>query len=100
MFIRRLFQCRYSLFILTLILFILTIIHYYSKLNLSKKFLVKIIEINDREPSYKLATYEGYQFPLERNRAQTELFKDLKLKEICQSNPNITIIDIGASLGI
>jgi len=87
---------------------LLAITHYSSKFNFlndliesqKEKFLVaKIYEINDREPTYKLATYQGYKFPLERNRAQTELINYLKVKQICKTNPNTTIIDIGASLG-
>lgn len=60
---------------------------------------MKIILVNDREPSYKLATYEGYQFPLERNRAQSELLTYLKLREKCSNQTNTTILDVGASLG-
>lgn len=102
--IRKLFQSRLFLFLIAFIPLILSISHYYSKYELIKhkkenNFLMKIIEINDREPTYKLATYEGYEFPLERNRAQTELFNYLKLKQICQTNPNTTLIDVGASLG-
>jgi len=68
--------------------------------NKENIFVVKVLEINDREPTYKLATYEGYQFPVDRNRAQTELFNSLKLQQICKLNPNTTVIDVGASLGI
>ena len=105
MFIRRLFQSRLLLFLFTLTFFVITLIHYLSsneKLKgLSKEDYgqIKIILINDREPTYKLATYEGYQFPLERNRAQTELLSHLKLKEKCLNETNTTILDVGASLG-
>ncbi|CAF4328301.1 unnamed protein product, partial [Rotaria sordida] len=61
--------------------------------------LIKIFEINDRLPTYKLVTYQGYEFPLKRNRAQTVLINHLKLQEKCQQNPNTTVFDIGASLG-
>jgi len=105
MFIRKLFQSRLFLFLFALIPLLLSINHYYSKYSLlndhfnENNFQIKIIEINDRQPTYKLATYEGYQFPLERNLAQTELFQYLKLQQICQNNSNTTVIDIGASLG-
>lgn len=105
MFVRKLFQSRLFLFLFGLIPLLLSINHYYSQYYLlnndfiENNFQIKILEINDRQPTYKLATYEGYQFPLERNLAQTELFQYLKLQQICQNNSNTTVIDIGASLG-
>lgn len=108
MFIRRLLQSRLFLFLLTLILSVITLIHYLSSNERLRSIIssskedygqIKILLINDREPSYKLVTYEGYQFPLERNRAQTELLSSLKLKEKCSNETNTTILDVGASLG-
>ncbi|CAF3504423.1 unnamed protein product [Rotaria sp. Silwood1] len=105
---RRLFQSRYFLILFALIPLLLSIIHYYKKSNAlnnispydtQEKILIKIFEINDRQPTYKLVTYQGYEFPLKRNRAQTVLINQIKLYQKCQQYPNTTVFDIGASLG-
>ncbi|CAF3556804.1 unnamed protein product [Rotaria sp. Silwood1] len=105
---RRLFQSRYFLILFALIPLLLSIIHYYKKSNVlnnispydtQEKILIKIFEINDRQPTYKLVTYQGYEFPLKRNRAQTVLINQIKLYQKCQQYPNTTVFDIGASLG-
>ncbi|CAF1208379.1 unnamed protein product [Rotaria sordida] len=105
---RTLSQSRYFLILFALIPLLLSIMHYYKKSNLLNNIfpyhnrdniLIKIFEINDRLPTYKLVTYQGYEFPLKRNRAQTVLINHLKLQEKCQQNPNTTVFDIGASLG-
>ncbi|CAF1210529.1 unnamed protein product [Rotaria sordida] len=105
---RTLSQSRYFLILFALIPLLLSIMHYYKKSNLLNNIfpyhnrdniLIKIFEINDRLPTYKLVTYQGYEFPLKRNRAQTVLINHLKLHEKCQQNPNTTVFDIGASLG-
>ncbi|CAF3480501.1 unnamed protein product [Rotaria socialis] len=59
----------------------------------------KLVEIKDRQPSYKLYIYEGYEVALDRNRAQTKLLDNLKLHDKCQQNPKTIVLDIGASLG-
>ncbi|CAF3633446.1 unnamed protein product, partial [Rotaria sp. Silwood2] len=95
----------YIIILIALIPLLLSIIHYYYKSNIYKHsytqddIKLKIYEINDRQPTYKLVTYEGYEFPLKRNRAQTILINQLNLYEKCQKYPNTTIFDIGASLG-
>lgn len=108
---RRLCQTRLFLLILILLSLSLTVIHYLFKNHSFELFfrmnrnqtekdnLLRIIEVNDRTPTFQLATGSNYQFPLERNRAQTELLLYLQLKEKCKSNSNTTVFDIGASLG-
>lgn len=107
MLIHKFCQNRCFLLLVFLILLIFSIINYIKRnnsindllFNKNNYLIEKIYEINDREPTYKLVTYEGYKFPLERNFAQTILTNQLELNKICKENPNITIIDIGASLG-
>jgi hypothetical protein len=64
------------------------------------KITQKIVEINDRQPSYKLYVYEGYQVAVDRNRAQAKILDNIKLHDTCQQNPKTLVVDVGASLGI
>jgi hypothetical protein len=64
-----------------------------------RKITQKFVEINDRQPSYKLYIYEGYETTLNRNRAQVKVLDDIKLHDTCQKNPKTIVVDIGASLG-
>ena len=64
-----------------------------------RKITRKLIEINDRQPSYKLYIYDGYEIPSDRNRAQAKLLDNIKLHDKCQQNPKSLVVDVGASLG-
>lgn len=64
-----------------------------------RKINKKIVEINDRQPSFKLYIYDGYEINLDRNRAQAKLLDNIKLHDKCQQEPKTIIVDIGASLG-
>lgn len=106
--IRKLFQSRLFLILFALIPLSFALVYYYKKSSLSDKiysykskdnFKIKTLEINDREPTYKLVAYEGYQFPLERNRALTKLLNQLKLYQTCKNHPNTTVLDVGSALG-
>ena len=59
----------------------------------------KIVEINDRQPSFRLYAYEGYESNAPRHRAQAKLLDDVKLYDRCQQNPRLLVVDIGASVG-
>lgn len=65
----------------------------------NRKVKEKIMDINDRQPSYKLYIYEGYDVTNSRYRAQAKLVDRLKLHDKCQQNPGTIVVDVGASLG-
>ncbi len=65
-----------------------------------EKINKKVVEINDRQPAFKLYIYDGYEVASDRNRAQAKLLDNLKLHDKCQQNPKTIVIDVGASLGI
>lgn len=65
----------------------------------NRKVKEKLMDINDRLPSYKLYTYEGYDPSNSRFRAQAKLLDKLKLHEKCQQTPGTIVVDVGASLG-
>ena len=63
------------------------------------KFAEKIVEINDRQPSFKMYIYDGYEISSDRNHAQAKLLDSIKLYDKCQQNPKFLVVDVGASLG-
>lgn len=65
-----------------------------------RKINYKVVEINDRQPSYKLYVYERYDIDVDRKRAQAKLLDNIKLHDKCQQNPKTIVLDVGASLGI
>ncbi|CAF1003736.1 unnamed protein product [Rotaria sordida] len=68
--------------------------------NVKQRHIIrKIVEIKDRQPSYKLYIYEGYEADVDRKRAQAKLLDNIKLYDKCQQNPKTLVIDVGASLG-
>ena len=71
-----------------------------NRLVESLKINKKIVEIVDRQPTFKLYVYEGYEPVVDRNRAQAKLLDNIKLHDKCQQNPKLIVVDIGASLGI
>ena len=65
----------------------------------NRNFKRKLVEINDRQPSFKMYIYEGYEISNDRHRAQAKLLDNIKLHDKCQQNPNYLVVDVGASLG-
>jgi hypothetical protein len=111
------FRSRRLLILFSLTILLIIIKNFYSilSINISKnsnkhffdqpsikeiKINNKIIEINDRQPSFQLYIYDGYEVALNRNRAQAKLLDNLKLHDKCQQNPKTIVVDVGASLGI
>ena len=66
----------------------------------NKKLNSRIVEITDRQPTFKLYIYKGYDVDFDRYRAQAKLLDDLKLHDKCQQNPKTIVVDVGASLGM
>lgn len=66
-----------------------------KKLN----FVEKIFERNDRSPTYRFYAYEGYEFDVNRARAEAKLIDNLKVCDRCQQNPKTLVVDVGASFG-
>ena len=64
-----------------------------------RNFQKKLVEIKDRQPSFQMYIYEGYEINNDRNRAQAKLLDNIKLHDKCQQNPKYLVVDIGASLG-
>jgi len=56
-----------------------------------------VVNMNDRIPSYKLATRNGSK-PY-TNGARTTLLDILHLHDKCQQNSSTTVVDVGANLG-
>ncbi len=108
----QLFRSRRLLLIFSLAVLLIIIKNFYSNPSIAsndrsfnraikeRKINRKIVEINDRQPSFKLYVYEGYEIDSDRNRAQAKLLDNLKFHDKCQQNPKKIVVDIGASLGI
>lgn len=58
-----------------------------------------IVDMDDRVPSYRLATRDGVKPYVSGNVAQAKLLEDLLLYETCQKNPSTTVVDVGSYLG-
>lgn len=65
----------------------------------NRHFQRKLVEINDRQPAFKMYIYEGYEINNDRLRAQAKLLDNIKLHDKCQQNPKYLVVDVGASLG-
>ncbi len=111
------FRSRRLLLLFSLAILLIIVKHFYSSpsINISEnsdvqhsfdrtikeeKINKKIVEINDRQPAFKLYIYDGYEIAPDRNRAQVKLLDNLNLHDKCQQNPKTIVVDIGASLGI
>ena len=55
--------------------------------------------MNDRSPSFKLATIDGSKPYADGDRAQTAIVESLQLATKCKENPSLIVVDIGAFLG-
>jgi FkbM family methyltransferase len=58
-----------------------------------------VIDMNDRTPSYRLATKFGEKPYDDIDRAQAKLLDELHLYEVCQRDPSTIVVDVGAGLG-
>ncbi len=109
----RFFRFRRLSIILSFLIFFFITKHFYSnpRKNVNhlvrsfdrpiqaRQFKQKLVEINDRQPSFKMYIYEGYNISSDRNHAQMKLLDNIKLHDKCQQNSKLIVIDIGASLG-
>lgn len=59
----------------------------------------RAVEMNDRSPSFKLATTDGNKPYADGDRAQTAIVSSLELVTKCKENPSFIVVDIGAFLG-
>ncbi|CAF1213528.1 unnamed protein product [Rotaria sp. Silwood1] len=59
----------------------------------------KVVEMNDRVPSFKLATYNGQPPYAEGDRAQTAIVNSLQLMKRCAQDPSLIVVDVGAFVG-
>ncbi len=55
--------------------------------------------MNDREPYYQLATFNGVPPYADGDRAQGTVVKNLKLAEKCREDPSLIVVDVGAFIG-
>ena len=59
----------------------------------------KVIVMDDRQPSYKLATLDGNKPDVNGDRAQATVVEHLQLVEKCRRDPSLIVVDVGAFLG-
>ncbi|UJR29056.1 hypothetical protein I4U23_010270 [Adineta vaga] len=59
----------------------------------------KIAVMNDRIPSYKLATTDGNKPYADGDRAQATVIDSLHLLQKCTKDPSLIVVDIGGFLG-
>jgi hypothetical protein len=59
----------------------------------------KIVEMNDRVPSFKLATIDGQKPYADGDRAQATIVDSLQLVNKCQQDPSLIVVDVGGFLG-
>ncbi|CAF1243988.1 unnamed protein product [Rotaria sordida] len=55
--------------------------------------------MNDRVPSFKLATYNGHLPYADGDRAQKTVVNSLQLMKKCAQDPSLIVVDIGAFVG-
>jgi hypothetical protein len=60
---------------------------------------IKVVTMNDRVPSYKLATLDGEKPYADGDRAQATVINHLQLAQMCKRDPSLVVVDIGAFLG-
>jgi hypothetical protein len=65
----------------------------------SKPPQYKIVEMNDRLPSFKLATIHGGKPYADGDRAQATVIHSLQLVDKCKQDPSLIVVDVGALLG-
>lgn len=60
---------------------------------------VQFVEMNDRQPIFRLATLNGRKPWADGDRAQGTVIDSIRLNEKCQRDPSLIVVDIGAFLG-
>ena len=91
---------------------IIPLVYYYSKRVLSvlsnetppvpvtvSPSRYTIVEMNDRVPSFKLATIDGQKPYADGDRAQATIVDSLQLASKCQQDPSLIVVDVGGFLG-
>ncbi|UJR32301.1 hypothetical protein I4U23_019765 [Adineta vaga] len=58
-----------------------------------------VIEMDNRIPTYKLATQSGNKPYADGDRAQAKVLEEIHLYETCQRDPSTIVVDVGAFLG-
>jgi hypothetical protein len=66
---------------------------------MSKSSQYKVVEMNDRLPSFKLATINGGKPYADGDRAQATVIHSLQLVDKCKQDPSLIVVDVGAFLG-
>jgi hypothetical protein len=59
----------------------------------------KVVMMDDRVPSFKLATFDGQQPYADGDRAQATVINSLQLVKKCKEDPSFIVIDVGGFLG-
>lgn len=59
----------------------------------------QIVEMNTRQPSFKLATSDGKKPYADGDRAQETVVNSLQLPDKCRRDPSLIVVDVGAFLG-
>ena len=65
----------------------------------SPTLVYKVIEMNDRQPVYKLVTLDGGKPYADGDRAQGTVVEYLQLVQKCREDPSLIVVDIGAYIG-
>jgi hypothetical protein len=68
-----------------------------SKASPSASYIV--VQMDDRVPHYKLATYNGGKPYANGDKAQATVIKYLNLVERCRADPSLIVVDVGGLLG-
>ncbi|CAF1606296.1 unnamed protein product [Rotaria sordida] len=58
----------------------------------------KMIEMNDRVPTFKMATIDGRKPYADGDQAQATVINSLELVKKCKQDPSLIVVDIGAFL--
>lgn len=58
-----------------------------------------VVLMDDRVPSYKLATMSHNKPYADGDHAQAKVLEELRLYETCQKDPSTLVVDVGAFLG-
>ena len=60
----------------------------------------KVVEMNDRIPSFKLASDSSRKPYADGDRAQATVLNSLQLVNRCKQDPSLIVVDVGGFLGI
>lgn len=60
----------------------------------------KVVEMNDRVPSFKLASVSSEKPYADGDRAQATVVNSLQLVNRCKQDPSLIVVDVGGFLGI